>query len=211
MTSIEAGNYKVKLTVLNELGVPSSSTDESIVSFTAIPDHRLHIRLGWDNPLGDLDLHLVKAELVDGVYRSRIFHSTLDCSYLNCKPNCPNCISQAHWFESHEPNIGPNPSLDIDDTEGFGPENINIDEAVSGSYLVGIHHFSAPSQSGGIGNTVRIYLYGQLHAEFYNILDEDENYEGDFWEVAIIHWPSPEEGVPCIEDLSTSDLECPEN
>ena len=34
--------------------------------------------------------------------------------------------------------------------------------------------------------------------------------DGDFWEVAIIHWPDPEAGVPCIEDLSTSDLECPD-
>jgi hypothetical protein len=47
------------------------------------------------------------------------------------------------------------PHLDIDDTNGFGPENINIDRPVPGVYRVGVHAW------GGAANvTVRIYCGG---------------------------------------------------
>ena len=91
---------------------------------------------------------------------------------------------------------GGDPSLDIDDREGFGPENINIDVAVPGEYLVGVDYFTPEGTP--IGNTIRIYLYGQLYAEFYRELVPNE-----FWEVAIINWPEA-----CVEDLSTTASEC---
>ena len=92
------------------------------------------------------------------------------------------------------------PILDIDDVDGYGPENINIDTVLYGTYLLSIFHYSG---SVSPGNTVRIYLYGQLAGEFYRQLNAY-----DWWEVALIHWPKPGQGVPCIEDLSTEELEC---
>jgi hypothetical protein len=53
------------------------------------------------------------------------------------------------------PGTADDPHLDIDDTNGFGPENTNIDEPANGTYRVGVHAFS------GSGNvTVRIYCGG---------------------------------------------------
>ncbi len=211
-----AGTYVVRVTVVDDLG--TRSINDCSVEFEAIPTDTIHVQLVWDTSYGDMDLHMTKKNdageycmngysLVGETSTTSCSGEVLDCYYGNCKPTHS---SPPDWDADGVSRSSGDPSLDIDDLSGYGPENINIDEAVGGSYLVGIHHFSAPSQSGGIGNTVRIYLYGQLQAEFYNILDEDSNMDGDFWEVAIIHWPDPEAGVPCIEDLSTSDLECPD-
>jgi uncharacterized protein YfaP (DUF2135 family) len=211
-----AGTYVVRVTVIDDLG--TRSINDCSVEFEAIPTDTIHVQLVWDTSYGDMDLHMTQKNeageycmngysLVGVTSTTSCSGEVLDCYYGNCKPTHS---SPPDWDADGVARSTGDPSLDIDDLSGYGPENINIDEAVGGSYLVGIHHFSAPSQSGGIGNTVRIYLYGQLQAEFYDILEEDSSMDGEFWEVAIIHWPDPESGVPCIEDLSTSDLECPD-
>ena len=214
-----AGTYVVRLTVLDDLG--TRSINDCTVEFEAIPTDTIHVQLVWDTSYGDMDLHMTKKNSQDEycIGYSGVDHISsspesttscggeqLDCYFGNCKPTSSS-NSPPDWDEDGISRSAGDPSLDIDDLSGYGPENINIDEAVNGSYLVGIHHFSS-GQSGGIGNTVRIYLYGQLQAEFYNVLEPDTG--GDFWEVAIVHWPDPELGIPCIEDLSTSQLECPD-
>ena len=215
-----AGTYVVRLTVIDDLG--TRSINDCTVEFEAIPTDTIHVQLVWDTSYGDMDLHMTKknsqGEYCIGWSSAAPTTSTpqsttnctgeqLDCYWSNCKPTSSS-NSPPDWDADGVSRSTGDPSLDIDDLTGYGPENINIDEAVDGSYLVGIHHFSSP-QSGGIGNTVRIYLYGQLQAEFYNVL-EPVGEQGNFWEVAIVHWPDPESGVPCIEDLSTSHLECPD-
>ena len=129
--------------------------------------------------------------------------STQACYYGNCKSSSS---SSPDWDGDGVFGSAGDPSLDIDDLCGFGPENINIDVAEPGRYLVGVDFFgfTGCSGSGSIGNTLRVYLYGQLQAEFFQDMEN-----GDWWEVAVIYWPGSTGGAACIEDLSTTDVECP--
>ena len=68
--------------------------------------------------------------------------------------------------------LGDNPRLNLDDTDGYGPENINIDEPIAGqSYTVGVHYFSddamGPAQAYvkiycGVSNVEPIYEVGPV-------------------------------------------------
>jgi hypothetical protein len=199
-----AGRYRVRARVYDDLG--TASVNQCDVEFEAIPTDTILTQLTWDTGYGDMDLHLIKMNgqgqfcAGSGVDLGPVAEScspTQVCYYGNRNPDWDG--------DGTSPSDG-DPSLDIDDLCGFGPENINIDLAEPGSYLVGVDFFgfTGCSGSGTVGNTLRIYLYGQLQAEFYQELQS-----GDWWEVAIIHWPG-DAGVPCIEDLSTSALECPD-
>ena len=87
------------------------------------------------------------------------------------------------------------PSLDIDDTNGAGPENIYLDNPedtarLGGPYRVGAHYFRSTVSNFGGGRygvstaTVRVYLMGELEYEGEMLL-QDTN---DFWEVGSIVW-----------------------
>ena len=62
-----------------------------------------------------------------------------------------------HLLEWGSPGQNDNPRLDIDDTDGFGPENINITTPYDGTYRVGIHVYRG---SGSHRVTVRVYCGG---------------------------------------------------
>lgn len=208
-----AGRYRVRAIVTDDLG--TESVNECEVEFEAIPTDTILTQLSWDTSFGDMDLHLIKmndsgefcgssgVDLGSGVAESCAASGGGGvCYYANCKQTS---FSRPDWDNNGDSNSDGDPSLDIDDLCGYGPENINIDLAVPGQYLVGVDFFgfTGCSGSGPVGNTLRIYLFGQLQAEFYRELES-----GDWWEPAIIHWPG-EGGVPCVEDLSTTELECP--
>ena len=58
--------------------------------------------------------------------------------------------------------------LDIDDVNGYGPENITVDQPNRFDYLVGAHYFTARPTNGGVRETIatlRVYLYGLLSCE----------------------------------------------
>ena len=206
-----AGRYIVKATVYDDLG--TASVNQCELDFEAIPTDTILTQLTWDTSFGDMDLHLIKMDAQgrfcasggvgtgSGVAQSCGSTDNV-CYYANCKQTSSN---GPDWDDDGASHTEGDPSLDIDDLCGYGPENINIDLATPGQYLVGVDFFgfTGCSGSGVIGNTLRIYLYGQLQAEFYRELADE-----DWWEVAIIHWPG-DTGVPCIEDLGTSEIECP--
>ncbi len=178
-----AGPYKIKLTVTNDLGVPSAETETSIVEVTALPDSRLHVQIVWDSPTADLDLHFVYANQDSS--RKEAYHAKWDCYWRSCRPTCEDCEDPIRWFDTHEAFEGPNPRLDIDDTNGFGPENTNIDAPNDGQYHLYIHYY-------GIGNgdvvedtnaTIRIFGDGVLMAEFNRTLAKN-----DLWAIAAINW-----------------------
>ena len=169
-----AGRYVLRLTVEDNEGAESCRSSEVVVN--AVPGAGVHVQLVWNTPnddtLGgggtDVDLHLLHP---DGNWNG----SRYDCYYANRNPD---------WGPS-----GPsgNPSLDVDDTDGWGPENINIVAPEAGvPYTVGIHYYS-PAGFGASDATVRIYTDGLLRfeREGYN-LPRDEA----FWEVATVEWPS---------------------
>jgi hypothetical protein len=205
-----AGNYRFKLIVTDSLG--SENTDECLVKWSAIPSGTLHIQLVWDTNYGDMDLHLAKKDsqnrycafaLNDEAHSGPLATTCLvseflECNYTNCRSFSEN--DRPNWDGESRKSDG-DPSLDIDDLSGYGPENINIEHALGGSFLVSAHHFAGGRPS---GNTVRLYLYGHLYAEFYRILKPNE-----WWEVAKIYWPENMSAYPCIEDLASQQMECP--
>jgi len=204
-----AGRYVVAAAVVDELG--TESVNECVIAFEAIPTESILAQLSWDTAFGDMDLHVIKADeggrfcgeqtAVDGLVEDCPAAAVAPCYYGSCRPGG----DRPDWDGDGNGQSAGDPSLDIDDLCGFGPENINIDLAAAGTYLVGVHFygFTGCSGNGIVGNTARIYLYGQLHAEMFQDLENDE-----FWEVAVIHWPGPGGGEACVEDLATAELEC---
>jgi len=164
-----AGRYEFRLTVYDDAGFESCSP--ATVTVIATPQQTLAIELTWHNPLdpdetdndgSDVDLHLVRMPY-------SWFHPTFDTYFANPAPN---------WNPER-------PSLDIDDTDGAGPEIIQLDNPANGEcYAIGAHYFR--QKFGTAYLTVKIYVDGALRDEIYGELRETD----DFWDVARIHFPS---------------------
>ncbi len=117
-----AGDYTLSLRVTDNLDLSAPSADcdqpDALVQIHATPNQDIHVQLVWDTPGdpdqtdgegSDVDMHMLhpngRAWMI----------APLDCYYANVSPD---------WGPA-----GPdgNPSLDIDDTNGAGPENINLE------------------------------------------------------------------------------------
>ena len=101
-----------------------------------------------------------------------------------------------------------NPSLDIDDTNGAGPENINLENPEEGvTYEVGAIYYRPESTFGIAGNdrriqhpsylTIRIYVRGELLNEF---VGRELTRGRQLWHVASVKWcDEVESGGRCPE------------
>lgn len=157
----------------------------AIVVLHAVPDQDIHVQLVWDTPGdpdqtdadgSDVDLHLLHPRGL------RWMAEHYDCHFANARPD---------WGP---PGARGDPSLDIDDVNGAGPENINLEEpedtaALGAPYRVGVHYYRAENRRhGGTWGpsvaTVRVYLRGALAGEWTRRLEET----GALWEVAHITW-----------------------
>jgi uncharacterized protein YfaP (DUF2135 family) len=156
------------------------------VSFNVIPTDAIHIQLVWDSPSTDVDLHLLR-ENPAGSYTS---WSDNDCYYGDCK--APDGLD-TKWFPALP---DANPTLDVDDLDGYGPENINIDTPADGKYMVAVHFYSDSQSEGGVA-ILRLYLFGNLHSEYIA-----EIAYHDWWQVAVIEWPS--RTVTAIDEVTSS-------
>ena len=145
-----------------------------MVEFEAIPQDAIAVQLIWDHPASDADIHLIRGG------DSRVYRDTnMDCFYRNCR-------EQMDWGAQ----------LDIDDVNGYGPENITIDEPGRYDYLIGAHYFSARPTNGGVRETiasVRVYLYGLLSCQVDELLQDT----GAWWESVLI---TTEKGGLCNTD-----------
>ena len=102
-----------------------------------------------------------------------------DCYYDNCVSD------ELDWGE---PGVtSDDPSLDIDDIHGTGPENINIAVPEDGTFTVVVHdyQFSTPNYHGMNDVTVNIYLGGLLAWSGTRPISEENSYT----RIADIHWP----------------------
>ena len=179
------GRYVFELRVTDALGVtaPSDVCDagDPLVVVDAIANGDIHVQLTWDTPgdgdqtdeLGtDLDLHVRHP---DGVWHAR----PLDCYFANRNPD---------WGPA---GLAGDPSLDIDDTNGAGPENTRIEspESRPEPYRIGVHYYRDANFGGGRSfgfsdATVRVFFGGRLAGEYTRRLDRT----GDFWEVTDVFW-----------------------
>lgn len=169
-----AGDYEVQLTVTNTLGIVSAPARCEIA---AIPQDAIHVELTWNTPNADMDLHLA---LNDALF----FETPGDCSYCNPNPD---------WGGSGTED---DPSLDLDDESGYGPENINIPEPTAGTYFARVHYFNGHGDD-EVTATAKVYVNGVLAVEESMVMNFDE-----VWDVAFINWPAatavPEETDPYI-------------
>lgn len=173
MELLTAGTYRVGLTVEDETGF--QSCDQAVVEITVIPDQNIHIELTWTNPEdpdetdefgSDVDIHLTK------MGPGQWFEAPYSIWYLN-----PNQGEDPIWNPE-------DPSLDIDVTDGAGPENITMRTPDDCQwYAVGVHYFQ--KRFGTAYATIRIYINGGLRYErpFFPLEET-----GNFWDVARIHW-----------------------
>jgi len=194
-----AGKYVFKLSVWDTSNTPSCVPDEATV--VVIPDEAIHVELLWDTPNdsdqsnegsqagADLDLHFVHQyaggpDLDGNGVADGWFDDPFDCFWHNPKPK----------WGSFDPAVNDDPGLDRDDTDGAGPENMNLDIPENNvTYKVGVHYW----EDHGFGAsyaTVRIYLYADLVYEMQDV----KLLNRDMWEVATIDWPSG--NVQGIED-----------
>ena len=188
-----AGTYSGTLTVTNTAGQVSAPCTQSI---EAIPNENFRVELFWTDP-DDYDLHLLSAVSPAGVPRT-----DGDCYFANC-------VGAWGGLDWSQPGFADDdPTLDLDDIPGTGPENINIvapgTGTFAGCYQIFVHDY--PGTVDNYNNnpgTVNIYLNGVLADTFtFAMAGEDQDYY-----IAKIQWP---QGVitPC-NGLSGCPSGCP--
>ena len=185
-----AGRYEIHLRVVDNLGQVSCDPEVRSIIIEARPDKDLHIQLVWSTPADpddadeygtDIDLHL-RHEDAEGAWGEDA--APWDCYFANVEPE---------WGTA---DIVDNPSLDIDDTNGAGPENINLSRPEEDvTYDVGVQYFRATSVFNVQGNdptiehlsyaTIRIYVRGDLIAEY---VDQELSTVSQMWWVASVRW-----------------------
>jgi hypothetical protein len=180
-----AGTFVVRLEVTDSNG--ARSTNDARVTLNAVPTDGLHIQLTWSSDRNDIDLHL-------GRGNNPAWCTQDDCYYGNCTFTSPN------WDGVPGVTAG-DPSLDIDDLNGFGPENINIEVPVNGSYVIGVHAYG-PSNFDPTDVTVKIFVGGALVQQLDGRLERSK----DFWRVARIDVNGPTTIVPI--DTMQSNFNC---
>jgi hypothetical protein len=166
-----AGEYRLELTITDDDG----DIGRCVYLLRAIASEGLRIEMNWDTDGTDMDTHLLRP-LPEGTS----WFDDNDCYYGNCNE------SGGDILEWGAPGRDDNPRLDLDDVDGFGPENINVDDPQPGTYRVGIHAFR------GTGTvTVRIYCGGSTTAPRETFGPTTirgppggSSFDNDFWRVA---------------------------
>ncbi len=177
MTCGRAGRYLFELEVTDDFAA-SSTCEVHVDACTCNND--LHVELVWDTP-GDpdpndsgaganLDLHLLRG---DGDW----FCRPDDTWALNLSPDWGQLDVRLD-----------NPSLDDDDDDGAGPENIDLSwPEADTAYRVGVHYVDDHGLGPSVAS-VRIVSRGELlHSANRELTGSDA-----FWEVATVSWPSGE-------------------
>lgn len=186
----QAGTYSIELRVKDNLDLSSESCETSaVVTIVAKPEEAIHVSVTWTTPEDpdqtdrqgtDVDLHL-RHPLAEGW-----FLSPGDCYYGNPAPD---------WGILGD--TTDDPVLDIDDINGAGPENINLNlpentETLGSPYLLGVHYYKSHERVTGMDYgastaMVRVYLNGALNLTVENI---ELPVEDNFCQVAAIEWPA---------------------
>lgn len=161
-----AGTFVVGLTVTDSLGDRSA---EATITLQAVPSLGVTVQLTWDHPSADMDLHLVR--------NGGNFRSADDCHFGNCRTGL-------NWGGGEA-----NPSLDVDDTDGFGPETITMDDPAAGTYRVMVHFWASHGSPSEVPCIIKVYLGASLAREYRRTLTREGATGGDVWQVADIIVP----------------------
>ncbi|MCB9554206.1 MAG: choice-of-anchor D domain-containing protein [Myxococcales bacterium] len=186
-----AGDYVIELQAVDALGQPSCDPPAAQIRVSAVPEQDLHIQLVWTTPddpdetdtIGtDIDLHF-RHERAGEKWGSEA--QGWDCYFRNTNPD---------WGVLGE--VVDNPSLDIDDTNGAGPENINLSEPEIGvTYDIGAIYFRASSTFGDpmipssrehpSYATLRVFTRG---VPLLELVGQELDETSQLWHVARVTW-----------------------
>lgn len=187
-----SGTYEVCLTVTDVDGCATDGMD--CTTFTVAPIADLHIELTWDNDRSDIDLHFLASTNRELWFDAKANNgSNVTCSQggppAKGGPDNFWCVQDPDWggtpeLWSGDNNTANDPSLDVDNVSGFGPENINVDNLEDGVYTIGAHYFadiagSADPSAGTQQARIRVYVNGALENTYTRNLGCRA-----FWEVA---------------------------
>jgi hypothetical protein len=175
-----AFTFELRVTDEDGLTAPSEACPaDASVNIRATQVEDLHVQLIWDTPADpdetdergtDLDVHLRHPDAED------FFDMRLDCFSMNTNPD---------WGEPGDP--ADDPSLDFDDINGAGPENISISrvqdtDRLGAPYEAAVFYFD-DADLGPTDATLRIYRDGDLAFDATRRLDRP----GLLWHAASIH------------------------
>ena len=199
------GTYTLKLHVVDNLDqdAPSENCPEPVATITinSTSSEDVHVEMSWDTPGdanqtdgrgSDVDLHMLHPR---GTEWGQIL---FDCYYAQPNPD---------WGVRGVPTD--DPTLDLDDVDGAGPENITLSDpedtaALGQPYRVGVDYYRAEKEAsfdtyGPSNITVKIYLGGQL--AWQNDQPRELTHTHDFWEVAQIIWTTNDHRVRVVNQV----------
>lgn len=196
-----AGEYCVSLEVKDSSGVWSCVAAESCIA--VIPDAAIHVELTWttegdpdptdtgEGAGADLDLHFAHENAT--LAKICATPGQTGCSYDQDKDGLADPWFHepydSYWFNKY-PDWGAigsgddNATLDLDDIDGFGPENVNLRVPEAVDYWVGAHYWEDNSFGESVA-TARLYILGVLKATYVQKMQPC-----DFWWIRKIEWPS---------------------
>lgn len=188
LTADVAGEYEICLKEF-AYGTLECSVCQKVL---VVPNNAIHVELLWDTP-GDLDqtdtgptagaemdLHFAN-EMASGDdldCDGKVdpwFSNPFDCFWFNPNPG---------WGSSNA-SANDDPSLDLDDTDGAGPENLNLASPDTGTYSVGVHYWNDHG-FGASYATLNLYFLGVQVVSYAGVAMKPL----DMWYVGKIHWPN---------------------
>ncbi len=133
----------------------------------------IHVRLSWDTDGTDVDMHMLDMPGGKMWCNSDVFFSNPD----------PDWGVAGDFVDD--------PFLDVDDVDGYGPENINLEKAQDGhSYKVMMQYWRDSDGNGfstDTDATVQLFVRGVQVGSWG---PQTLNGTGDTWDVFEIAWPS---------------------
>ena len=183
-----AGQYTFCLTVRDDAN--EDACEPACIDVIVIPDEAIHVELFWSTATDedpedtgegkgtDMDLHFAHPFAtgpdIDGDGESDPwFDENFDCFWFY----------KTHNWGTFDPAVDDDPSLDRDDIDGWGPENLNLNIPENAKYRIGVHYWDA-HDFGPSNASIRIYIYGEVVAEVFDVPMVNH----DFWNVGIIDW-----------------------
>jgi hypothetical protein len=184
-----AGPYTLRYTAADDLGQLGAC--ETTLSATVAEG--LRVELVWnvgvteETDVTDVDLHLLHPTAPS-------WFEALDCYYANCEGGGPL------WGPG---GTSDDPTLDVDDLAGRGPEAITIPSPEQGGdYRIGAHHYS-DNGFGPAAAIVNLYCYGALAQSFGPVTLYGSNPDdsmNDFWKVADVSFGATSCTVTELDD-----------
>ncbi len=174
------GTYVIEVYTIDEQG--AESCEPARIEISVVPDSDLYIQLTWDTDSDDMDLHFLHPLGTWG-------NAPYDCHYGN-----PN----ANWNDRQ--NSDDDPSLLVDDVDGFGPEILVLNQPENARYRAGVFYRNARDHL-DTHASLSIWILGVENSLSKRVSS------GQFWEAAAISW----EEVPRVELIDRVENAFPEN